>query len=88
MGKDDHRKVEPRAMRSICEIGGKLPILHSSMCLVVAGIDASEPLDLGLNPAGDQPSGGVNMDAKTPGLHRTRANRTACDQHAHSHWSD
>mgnify|MGYP003621978827 FL=1 len=48
MGKDDHRKVEPRAMRSICEIGGKLPILHSSMCLVIAGIDASEPLDLGL----------------------------------------
>lgn len=75
-------------MRSICEIGGKLPILHSSMCLVIAGIDASEPLDLGLNPAGDQPSGGVNMDAQTPGLHRTRTNRTASDQHARSHCSD
>lgn len=80
--------MEKRVMRSICEIGGKLPILHSSMCLVIAGIDASEPLDLGLNPAGDQPSGGVNMDAKTPGLHRTCANRTASDHHAHSHCSD
>lgn len=55
MGKDDHRKVAPRAMRSICEIGGKLPILHSSMCLVIAGIDASEPLDLGLNQRATSP---------------------------------
>jgi len=44
-----------------------------------------DPLDLSLNPAAEMASEGLKMNTYQTAPHSACTNRTASDQHAHSH---
>ena len=69
--------MEKRVMRSICEIGGKLPILHSSMEAVCVCCEHFDSLNLGRNPALTL---AVEASKMAPILRCRRLNRTKTAQ--------